>query len=460
MNIFGYEIRKAPKPGRGDLSGSKVPQILGSGYLNSIFSTDTATYQNDLQKYRSWVYVCSSKNAIMVAKHQLKLYVKSGAGLSTRMLFPTIRPKKKTLDYLHSTKYVTQDNQDIEEVVEHPLLDLLKKVNDWNNRFDMWMLTQLYLEMVGNAYWYVVRDGLGIPQQMWVMMSQYMKVIKDKQKFIGGYEFRKGMEVVRFEPEEIIHFKFPNPTSNFYGFAPLSAIGIAVNLHSDMQNFELSLLHNNAAPEGIISTEQSLSDQEIERLANKWNEKYTGTNKAGKTPLLSRGLRYEKIGLSQRDMSFAEGRRNLREEIASAFGVPMSKLTTTDVNLANAEIGEEQYIQDTILPRLTLIEEKINEKLVPIYDENLFVAYDPISKEDKDFILRERESNLLHQVTTINEERLRLGMEAVPWGDVPLVGMGIGPLGAYTPEEDEQQLEQMALSVASRVKTKLREGIL
>ncbi|MFH1547037.1 MAG: hypothetical protein ABIC57_00970, partial [bacterium] len=95
-----------------------------------------------------------------------------------------------------------------------------------------------------------------------------------------------------------------------------------------------------------------------------------------------------------------------------------------------AYVGEHQYMQDTIEPRLRRLEEKINEKLMPMYDENLFIGYDEVIPSDKEFTLRERTSNLGSYVTTVNEEREEMGKDPVDWGDIPLASAGIAPLGS------------------------------
>jgi HK97 family phage portal protein len=458
MNIFGFEINKAPRRNsqsakrETDLSKTKIPATLPSFSMQA----DNYLYQQYLQQYRSWVYVCANKNAGAVAKQQLKLYV-SKPGHNTKLLCPTRTVNKGLLKRLeqknHLRKYITASDYQVEEVLDHPFLDLLAKVNDWSNRYDMWTLTQLYLELTGNAYWYLPesKGNAGVPEQMFVLMSQYVKILTDPVKFIKGYEFRQGSSVVEFTNDEIIHFKFPNPSSNYYGFAPLSAIGLAVQLHGNMQTFELTLLKNNAAPEGILSTEKTLGSDEYERLKKQWYERYSGYQKVGKTPLLEGGLTYQQLGMSQRDMLFPAGRKDLREEIVAAFGVPMSKVTTQNVNLANAEIGEEQYLNDTIQPRLTLIEEKLNEKLMYRYDENLFVAYDPVGIEDKQFALTTRESNLKNYVTTVNEERVAQGMDEVDWGAVPLAMPGIAPLGSQQAEPAQPEIEQPEAPVEEEV---------
>ena len=125
------------------------------------------------------------------------------------------------------------------------------------------------------------------------------------------------------------------------------------------------------------------------------------------------------------------GRRWNREEICAAYGVPMSKVTSENVNLANAYVGERQYAADTILPRTTRIEEKLNENsFIQRYGQNMFVAFDNPVPEDKEFELKERESDLKNSVKSINEVRKQRGLEEVEWGNIPLVTAGVAPLGS------------------------------
>jgi hypothetical protein len=151
-------------------------------------------------------------------------------------------------------------------------------------------------------------------------------------------------------------------------------------------------------------------------------QNYGGPAKVGKTLLLEKGLKYQGISMSPREMNYIQGRKFIREEIAAAFGVPMSKLTSESVNRANALAGDVQYMSDTIEPRCRRIEEKLNERLLPMYDDtgSLFVAYDDIVPADKEFRLRERSSNLERQID---------GQEPVEWGDKPIMGSGMTHFG-------------------------------
>jgi len=385
-----------------------------------------------LQAFTGWVYVCATKNAQAVASVPLRLFVaKAFKGQKTLVKTRTLKANEtaRLRNNSSTVKWVTKA-EEIDEVMDHPFLQLMQNVNCTMNRFDLWELTELYLELTGNAYWYMVRDELTkLPAEIWVLNSRNMRVVAGEKDLVGGYVYHVGgVSRVPFDPDEIVHFKFPNPKNMYYGYSPLMAVAEAVVLYKDISEFERTLIENNARPEAVLTTDQQLTKEQYKMLKDQFEESYGGKTRKGKTILLQKGLTYNPITMLPKDIAYAMGRKMSREEIMAAYGVPMSKVTSENVNLANANVGEQQYMRDTITPRLRRIEEKINEKIMPIYDENLFVAYDDILPVDRDFQLKVRESNLRNYVITVNEVRREEGLDEVAWGNSPLAPMNVGAL--------------------------------
>ena len=52
---------------------------------------------------------------------------------------------------------------ELEEIEEHPLLDLLNNCNPYMTGTFMRQLTQIYLDSVGEAFWIKERNNLGMP---------------------------------------------------------------------------------------------------------------------------------------------------------------------------------------------------------------------------------------------------------------------------------------------------------
>jgi HK97 family phage portal protein len=473
MKLFGYELTlkrlgALSKKSMGKVSGMISPFAL---QFKTIPHDD---YFSQVMAYKSWVYICAKKNAEAVAAVPLRLYVIKKTKETKFTSISTKEVSKETKKYLSEhagTSRIIQKGVDFEEVTEHVFLDLLQKVNPFNNRFDLWENTETFLELTGNAYWYLVKNKAGVPEHIWVIPSQFMRIVPDKEKFIAGYVYQCGTIKIPFDEEEIIHFKFASPLSQYYGYSPIAAIDVAYSLNELTGEYEKSLLEHQGRPEGVIYSEDiEMSVEDFDKLKKEFRDTYTGAENVGKTMLLQGGLKYQSVSLSPKDMTTIQIREMSREEIAAAYGMPMSKLTTEDVNRSNSEIGEIQHKRDTIVPRLKRLEEKINERLTPIYDDKLFVAFDNPVPEDKEFKLKERETNLKHFYSSVNLERLKDGEKPVDWGEIPLGQMGIMPIstenypapGSDKPQQPQgpkpnegEALVDMVESIAYRVKERV-----
>lgn len=330
---------------------------------------------------------------------------------------------------------------DIEEVIDHPIIDIFQNVNPFMNQFDLWELSTVYQELTGNAYWYLVKNDLGVPEQIWVIPSQYMTIVQGKEEFIAGYIYTNGVDKIPFDSDEIIQHKYANPKDLFYGMAPLAAVTDAYNTNQNIATFTNTLFTNMARPEGALYTDQQLNDDDFKRLKEQWNSAYGGAAKANKTAVLTKGLKYEPITMKPRELDYLEGREYVKEEICNAYGQSVA-LYSQKANRANAEQAYRSFLRDTITPRLRRYEEKINEKLMPLFDEHLFVAFDSAVPEDQVFKLKERESNIKTGYSSINQERIKNGDEPVDWGETPLMPMNIMPIGSSEPEEETETPEK------------------
>ncbi len=380
-----------------------------------------------INRYASWVYACANRNAINSAQVPLNLFVAKPAGTTGNSRFKTVKPNKETINYLSNsptTRQIVARATDVEQLLEHPFIELIQNVNEFMNGFELFEITYLYLELTGNAYWFIERDNLGRPIELWPLMPQYMKPVLHKQKFVIGYEFSiDNVNKFFYEFDEIIHYKYPNPKDPFIGMGKLEACIVAADLYGEMNTYETALLQNSGRPDmALILPENagSPSDDELKRMRRDWYRRHGGSKKTGNLAILSGGAKLESMTFKPKEMNFLKGRDTTLQEIAGVFGVPMSKLVTKDVNRANAETGNYTYSKDTILPMLRRVEQKINEQLMPMFDENLFVSYENPVPQDKEFELKERESNITTGYTTINEERAKNGLDPVAWGDEPL----------------------------------------
>lgn len=390
-----------------------------------------SNYTSLLAAYKSWTYICVNKNAGTLANVPLKLYMrKTTINKNNKLLFPTREVGKKTIKYLNSQSelqsYLTK-SIGIEQVLEHPLIDLLNKVNPFMNWMDLCESTVINCDLTGNHYWYILKNKLGLPVELWPIPADRIAIIPSKTKYIAGYLYKYGSNEVLLNEDEVIHFKYFNPSDQYYGMGCLAAVTTQYNINENMDKYENALFTNNGRPEGILKTEAKLTKEVHDRLKSDWNDKNIGIENVGKTPLLEQGLDFKAISIPPRDLAFLQGRKLTKEQIFNAFGLSLAMFSDNS-NRTNSETASANYMRDAIAPRATRMASKINEKLSLLYDNNLFVAFDDPVPANNDFLLRERELNLKTGYSSVNLERKKNGEEDVEWGNEPLVPMGTVPL--------------------------------
>ena len=387
------------------------PLVEMWGYEKTMGKTQPHDFAQMVNNYQSWVYACVNRNAFSVAKTDLRLY----------------------------KKVMTKEGDDYEEILTHPFLELMASVNPFFNRFELWVLTTTFLELTGNAYWWMVRDQLGVPRALWNIPAHWMKIIPSKSEFIAGYVMQQpgSPDKVPFSIDDIIHFKYPSPFSLYYGCPPMFAAAYDVDINRELKAHGVSFLANAAQPAGVLYTDERLGDKEYKRLRDMWNMRHKGSANAGKIAVLEAGLKYEKTGSNLAELQFSDTSRNVRDAILAIFGVPASQLgLVEDVNRANAEANEYVYQNGTVLPKLKLIEEKLNEKMMPIYDVNLVCEFDNPVPMDKEFRLREQAEHIRSGYSSIDDERIEDGKEpyATPETEMPLIPFSLMPAGSPKPE--------------------------
>jgi len=324
---------------------------------------------------------------------------------------------------------------EVEEVLEHPLIDLLDRVNPVLNRVTLLQLTDLYQEILGNAYWLVVADALGVPAQLWPLLAQDVTILRTKTLGIVGYKYGQGPDAVKYAAEEVIHFRFPSLRDPYgKGMAPLEAAFADVEVDGKLLTQDNAMLDNRARPDAMIAPAEQIGRFEAERLEEKIKRKFSKGG-AGGIIVGESGMKITPLSFPPTQIESIARRGFSKKQIANVFDVPMSLLETENVNRANAEAGHYQHALMSVRPRCRMIEGTINEDLCPRYDERLFVAFDDPVPENREQRRLDHEAYLKHGVETINDVREELGKEPVSWGEEPYLPIGLVPIG-MAGEED------------------------
>lgn len=411
-------------------------------------------YDAGVHSFWGWVYAASMTNAQAVASVPLRLYVRGerkGEKFYSvdgkRSLFRTRPVPKHRKRWLlesgtgpdRATRRKLMEWEDFEEITErHPLTDLLHDVNPYLNGFDTTTLRVLWGELTGNAYMLKLHGNgkSAPPTELWPLPPQWVWIKPSRENWIDGYIYgRQVQDQTMFEPDEVIHFRRPNPRDQFYGLGKVEAGWSAININAADHEMDQALADNHARPDYAIIIEGATGDQ-LDRLDSQIRQKFRGSKKAGQFLSLSGAkAMIQPLNFTPKDLT---GRSDTVEEIAAVFGVPVSMLRANDPNLASAKQGYASWREMTVLPLCRMDEQTLNQNLVPLFSDDLVLSYDNPVPADNEYELRRRQSAVAGGWQTINEARVEEGRDEVDdnLADVPLVngqplGAGFG-LPAFT----------------------------
>lgn len=323
----------------------------------------------------------------------------------------------------------------------HPLLDLIHRVNPFLTGQELMEYTQMWLDLAGEAFWIFNLNRMGQPMEIWPVPPNRMKIVPSKEKFIAGYIYRYGKEKIPFEPEEVLQFKYPHPLNMYRGLGPVQALAVDLDTESFAAKWNRNFFLNSARPDGVLEMAGQPSQEQFDTLKKEWAAGHKGVKRAHRIAVLTGGTTYKQISLSHKEMDFGLLRKGGRDIILGAYGMPLHMLGVEETtNRATAESAEYVFARWVLRPRLQRLMHKMNEQFTPRFGENLKLLYTDPTPENREEARLDAESGVQAGYMSINEARQLMGLEAIPAGDVLM-------WGALTMPAPIKQMKEIAITV-------------
>ena len=413
-------------------------QLMGGKKVSGQIPWNNYTLQR--QEYRGTTYAAIQKIGAAVSAAPLRLFIPDGNGdvRKTKRISVTDEVHKFLSEQPFIKRTLTT-SESVEEVTDHPALDVLKKANGSMTTSQLMFDIMLNMGLNGNNYWEPIENEAGaFPAQIRVWLPTQMKPTT-KGGMTSGYKAKvRGGKEKTFGLDEIIHIFYPNPHSQSEGFSPVSAASQRISGEVNTAAFQNSTLENMGIPAAIVKVMRRMEPKQFDEFKTAFGDLYKGVAKANKIGFTQGEWEIQTLGQTLQEMGYIEGSKMLREFIANVMGVPISKLTMESSNRAVADAGNTEFLRDTILPNLVMIAEEMTESLIPMFPSlegtGAFYMFDNPVPEDLRLKIMARRVNRTTGVTTPNEERREDGLEPHPSEEAEL----LAPVRAPVPETGEQ----------------------
>lgn len=265
-------------------------------------------------------------------------------------------------------KLFREDSSGAKEVArDHPLHRVIyRQPNEWQTSME-WRMTQLLHALLckGGYSWINRSPRTGEVLELIPLMPGN---VIPRQSVDGTvwYEVSDGAGGIAALPRDQVH------AIHGLSWNGLSALEVvrhgseAIGLAIATEESQARLHSNGSRPGGVLTTTNSLSKEQIERIKKQFSEGYSGVQNAFKTLLLDNGLKFEPWAMTGVDSQHLETRRHQVEDVCRFFRVFPSMIGYSDkaTTYASAEAFFGAHVVHSLMPWVALWEQAIDRDLL------------------------------------------------------------------------------------------------
>ena len=328
------------------------------------------------------------------------------------------------------------------EITSDPIIDLFNNPNPLMTESEFVQAWIGFLALYGEAN--IIKNiSIGqltgarkLPAELWIFNPANFQEILDKGQLVGWrYNLASGFNKTIFSPDEVIHTRDFNPYHLLRGVAPTKPIQTVIDIDWQSLIFNKKFFDNDATPGMMLSTDETLNTEQIDRLTEWLEKRHKGVSKAFRLAVLEGGLKPVTVVPTHRDMDFVKQKEFARQEILGIWRVPQAFFNVTEgLNYATFIGQMKMFWNYTIMPSLHKMTDVLNKYIVQPYNPNIMAKFDlsNVVAYQEDFKEKVTTAQTLIAIgVPLNDvnEKLGLGFEDYPWGDKWWISFSQMPAG-------------------------------
>lgn len=231
--------------------------------------------------------------------------------------------------------------------------------------FEFWELVYSWLLTWGNFYAFRNMNNLGVVESLVPIPPSRIKVGQSKKIASKTNPFGKIFSVSAddgngeqpYTPDDIFHV----PALGYDGITGVSplrlgALGIGTALAAE--RYTARQFAQGVLVAGILQTEQRITTEQADALAERWRAKVSGLARAHDIVALGNGAKFQPISMPNTDAQMIETRKFQVDEVARWFGIPpfmlgsVEKTTSWGTGIEQQKIGFIDFTLDGWLKRV------------------------------------------------------------------------------------------------------------
>lgn len=265
-----------------------------------------------------------------------------------------------------------------ERILQRTVLDA---PNPRQTKLEFWFTMYLGALGWGTGYGRKLRDGAGIVRQVWPIHPSRVRVeeVIPSEQYPDGLIFHvRDLDgfAKPYSSKDIFHLPYMSPDGTV-GIRPLQVFQQSLGVAIAGDETAASLMKNGSRLQGILSTENSLTDTQAESLKQRWKRMIAGPQNAGEIAVLDNKATFKAVAIPPADMQLLESRQWSVTEIARMVGTPphligdVEKSTSWGTGIEEQVLGWVKFTLDTWIG---LSEQRVTRELLPGGDAGSWYA--------------------------------------------------------------------------------------
>jgi len=192
----------------------------------------------------------------------------------------------------------------------------------------------------------------------------------DQKLGLVGFKRQLSNEIIELTPEDLVYFWQLDPyveigpANSSAAMAALSAANVLYNVDS----FAASFFERGAIKVTLLTTKGPVPEQERNRLKSWWSRLFRGSDSAWNSEIVQAdAIEPVVLGEGIGELSDSELVKEKREDIATAAGVPVTLLWSTEASGLGGggvvESDERKFYEQTVVPQADFIQGILNEQV-------------------------------------------------------------------------------------------------
>jgi HK97 family phage portal protein len=399
-------------------------------------------------------------------------YNPSGIGTSA-IVEACVSAYAQTVAMCPGDHWRTREDGGRDRVTTSAISRILRRPNSYQSISDFLLNATRSLYCEGNAYALALRNDRFEIDELHLMHPRQSRAIVAEtgdvfytlagneivDRMVEGAGVSSGL-LNAVPARDVLHIRLHTPQHPLRGESPLMAAALDIAAQNAAIQQQLSFYLNQARPSYILGTDQILNAEQVSNLRLLWDEASKGLN-AGKTPILSAGLKPLPITVSPQDAQLKDLLKLSDEHVALVYRVPLQILGLGGTPFASSEVMMQSWLASALGFALNHIEEAFGLLfgLKGQPDEYLELNTEALLRSAFKERVDGYTAGVIGGIFAPNEARASFGLKAAKAGDEPRVQQQVVPLSFATeppvppappaapiapPTDDEPQPEKVS----------------